>query len=88
MSVFDYMRLEEFLKENFKGLDDMELRMVCNLIDGLNTNKFLDDRRQVEITDVVEVGMVDPEDDTLIETITPAVVEGNPYDILEKILNR
>lgn len=88
MSVFDYMKLEEFLKERFKGLDNMELRMVCNLIDGLNTNKFLDDRRQVDITDVVEVGMVDPEDDTLIETITPAVVEGNPYDILEKILNK
>ena len=78
MSVYDYMRLEEFLKENFKGLDNIELRMVCNLIDGLNTNKFLDDRKQVDITDVVDVDMVGSD----------AVVEGNPYDILEKILNK
>ena len=74
LSVYDYSQLVEYLKD--LRLDEKEVKMVANLVDGLLSKRFY--HGQVKVTNDVDV-FFDEEEDF-------EVVEATPINLLETIL--
>lgn len=74
LSVYDYNELVGYLKD--LRLDEKEIKMVSNLVDGLLSKRFY--HNAVKVTNDVDVFFDEEED---IE-----IVEATPINLLETIL--
>ncbi len=79
LSVYDYNELTEHLKR--LKLDDDEIRMVSNLVDGFLSRRLYGTDKELDITDMVDIFDEYDELEGLIN------ITATPFDLLYKILH-
>lgn len=79
LSVYDYNELIEHLKR--LKLDDDEIGMVSNLVDGFLSRRLYGTDKELDITDMVDIFDEYDELEGLIN------ITATPFDLLYKILH-
>lgn len=79
LSVYDYNELTEHLKR--LKLDDDEIGMVSNLVDGFLSRRLYGTDKELDITDMVDIFDEYDELEGLIN------ITATPFDLLYKILH-